>query len=125
MHGIPVIAAEKVAKEYGYDQVIIVARKVGFYESVTTYGKNTANCDVAARIGEFLKHQVFKWPQTDPLHMGLIDAIVTLADDVETVARDSYARSAGTFQDDWKAEDPNGYAAWKAVKDRLDAIRGW
>ncbi len=60
---IPISAAEKIAKIYGYDQVIIVARKIGDHEHVTTYGKDKANCDVAARIGDFLKHKIMGWPE--------------------------------------------------------------
>lgn len=65
---IPVSAAEKVAKQYGYDQVVIIARRVGeepdpHGEHVTTYGVNKAHCSVAARIGNFLKHKVMGWPE--------------------------------------------------------------
>lgn len=63
---IPISAAKYIAKAYGYDQVIIVARKVGatpsqIGECVTTYGKDKANCTVAANIGKFLKHKVMGW----------------------------------------------------------------
>lgn len=64
MRNIPVKAAEEISKEYGYDQVIIIARKVGDNgnEAVTTYGKDKDNCDVAARIGDFIKHKIMGWP---------------------------------------------------------------
>ena len=60
---IPISAAKRIADNYGYDQVIIVARKVGENgcEHVTTYGVDRANCDVAARIGDFLKYKVMGW----------------------------------------------------------------
>jgi acetylornithine/succinyldiaminopimelate/putrescine aminotransferase len=66
MKPIPISAAERIAKDYGYDQVIIVARKVGdepdqHGEHVTTYGVNTDHCAVAARAGDFLKHKVMGW----------------------------------------------------------------
>lgn len=63
MKPIPVDAARQVAESYGYDQVIIVARKVGDGggEHCTTYGRDKAHCDVAARCGEFLKHKVMGW----------------------------------------------------------------
>jgi hypothetical protein len=51
---IPIAAAKRIAEEFGYDQVVIVARKVGGSEHVTTYGVDKANCNVAARIGNFL-----------------------------------------------------------------------
>lgn len=40
---IPVSAGEHIAKKYGYDQVVIIARRVGSggVEHVTTYGMNT------------------------------------------------------------------------------------
>lgn len=62
---ISVSAGERIAKDYGYDQVVIVARKVGSAgaggEHVTTYGVDKANCDVAARIGDFLKFKIMGW----------------------------------------------------------------
>lgn len=62
MKPIPIVAAERVAKQYGYDQVIIIARKVGGGEHVTTYGRDAMNCDVAGRIGTFLKSKIMGWP---------------------------------------------------------------
>jgi hypothetical protein len=60
---IPVEAAELVAHKYGYDQVIIIARRVGRggVEQVTTYGKDKENCEVAAQVGDFLKFKVMGW----------------------------------------------------------------
>jgi hypothetical protein len=60
MKSIPVSTAQRIAKTYGYDQVIIIARKVGVEggEHCTTYGVDKANCDVAARCGDFLKFKV-------------------------------------------------------------------
>ena len=61
MKRIPIAAAEEISKKYGYDQVIIVARAVGAGEHVTTYGKDTINCAVAARVGNFLKYKIMGW----------------------------------------------------------------
>ena len=63
MKPIPIATASDVAERYGYDQIIIVARRVGDDggEHVTTYGRDKANCDVAARIGEYLKFKVMGW----------------------------------------------------------------
>lgn len=63
MKPIPISAAEKIAKTYGYDQVIVIARAVGDNggEHITTYGRNKVHCAVAARIGNFLKHTVMGW----------------------------------------------------------------
>lgn len=57
---IPISAAEKIAKAYGYDQVIIYARRCHTSpephgEHLTTYGRNKEHCSVAARIGDTLK----------------------------------------------------------------------
>jgi hypothetical protein len=54
---IPISAAREIARRFGYDQVIIVARKTGpnGNEHVTTYGRNAKHCSVAARIGEIFK----------------------------------------------------------------------
>ncbi len=63
MRRISIIAARKIAKDYGYDQVIIYARKIGddpdpHGEHLTTYGIDKT---LAARIGEHLKNDIFKW----------------------------------------------------------------
>jgi len=66
MKKIPIKAAQEIAEKYGYDQVIIYARKVGenpdpHGEHLTTYGINKQHCDVAAQIGNHLKYKVFGW----------------------------------------------------------------
>lgn len=66
MKRIPISAAERIAKEYGYDQVVIIARKVGEHpephgEHVTTYGINKEHCDSAAKQGVALK-KFMGWP---------------------------------------------------------------
>jgi hypothetical protein len=68
MHPIPIAAAAHIAKRYGYDQVIILARRVGeapqpYGEHCTTYGVDKANCDVAAQIGDYIKHRIMGWPE--------------------------------------------------------------
>jgi hypothetical protein len=74
-------AAEKIAKDYGYDQVIIIARRVGedpepYGEHLTTYGINKVHCDVAARTGSFIQHKIMGWPwpkqiAVEPLYRAL------------------------------------------------------
>lgn len=64
---IPVNAAKDIAERYGYDQVIVIARRVGestetHGEHVTTYGRNKEHCGVAARVGDFIKHGIMGWP---------------------------------------------------------------
>lgn len=65
MKPIPISAAKLIADQYGYDQVIIIARKVGDVEPngehVTTYGVNKEHCSVAAKVGDFLKYKVMGW----------------------------------------------------------------
>ena len=67
MKPIPISAAKLVADEFGYDQIVIIARKVGEGggEHVTTYGVNKANCDVAARMGDFFKFKLMGWPDNE------------------------------------------------------------
>ena len=64
---IPIQAAKHIAHQYGYDQVIIIARKVGEdgHEHVTTYGRDRENCSVAAHIGDYFKHSIMGWPRDD------------------------------------------------------------
>jgi len=63
---IPISAAKKIAKDFDYDQVIIIARKVGVdgNEHVTTYGVDKANCKVAAHCGDFIKYEIMKWQKS-------------------------------------------------------------
>ena len=61
MKPIPIIATRRIAEQYDYDQVVIVARKVNGGEHCTTYGVDKANCDVAARIGNFFKFNLMRW----------------------------------------------------------------
>ncbi len=65
---IPISAARHIAEDYGYDQVVIIARAVGpgGREHCTTYGVSKAHCDVAARMGNILKYRVMGWPPEEP-----------------------------------------------------------
>jgi hypothetical protein len=73
MKPIPISAAERIAKDYGYDQVVVIARKVGDEhndwkgggEHCTTYGIDKKHCDVAASIGNFLKFKVMNWTKEE------------------------------------------------------------
>lgn len=67
MKRIPISAAKRVAKDYGYDQVMIYARKVGEDggEHMTTYGVDKKNCAAMAKIGDFLKCKVMGWKRED------------------------------------------------------------
>lgn len=61
---IPISAAKDIAHKYDYDQIIVIGRNTttGF-EHVTTYGKTKAHCGAAAKIGDFLKYDIMKWPR--------------------------------------------------------------
>lgn len=75
MKRIPITAAEQIAKTYGYDQVMIYARKIdrpaGVGETaseairggehMTTYGVDKKNCDAMKRIGTYLQVQIMNW----------------------------------------------------------------
>ena len=62
---IPIGDAERIAKERGYHQIVVIGRKVGVGggEHVTTYGVDPVHCDVAGRIGDYLKRDFMKWPE--------------------------------------------------------------
>ncbi len=63
MRKIPIKAAKQIAENYDYDQVIVIARKVGKDggEHVTTYGINKEHCKISAKIGDFLKYKIMGW----------------------------------------------------------------
>jgi hypothetical protein len=57
---IPIAAAQRIAEAYGYDQVIIYARKVGDGPAprgawMTTYSVTPIHCDVSAPMGKTLQ----------------------------------------------------------------------
>ena len=57
---IPIAAARRIAEEYGYDQVVIYARKVDTPtatggEHMTTYGTTKAHCTVAGLMAKKLQ----------------------------------------------------------------------
>jgi hypothetical protein len=58
---IPIEAAKNISKKYNFDQIVIIGRRVGSHEAVTTYCKNKEHCDVAARIGNYLKFKIMNW----------------------------------------------------------------
>lgn len=67
---IPVGAAEGLARTYGYDQIVIIGRRVGaddepHGEHVTTYGVTQPNKEAAAKIGHFLKYQIMGWNRSE------------------------------------------------------------
>lgn len=70
MRRIPIAAGRWIAQKYGYDQVIIIGRRVGekpeiHGEHLTTYGRTREHCSAAAHIGDFLKHMVMGWTREE------------------------------------------------------------
>ncbi len=68
MAEIPIYAARRIAENYGYDQVAILARKTGegpdAGEHITTYGVSRVHCDVAALMGKRLR-VIAAWPSKE------------------------------------------------------------
>lgn len=62
---IPDSAARKIAKEFRYDQVVILGRKTGDggMEAVATYGVDAAHSEVAEAMGRFLKDKIMGWEE--------------------------------------------------------------
>lgn len=66
MKRIPIKAAKEIAERYGYDQVMVYARKVDTPtlkggEHMTTYGVTKKHCAAMAVIGSFLKIKIMGW----------------------------------------------------------------
>ena len=61
---LPISEARDIAERHGWDQVVVIARKVGDngYEHVITYGAGSAHCEAAARAGMAVKHHLMRWP---------------------------------------------------------------
>jgi hypothetical protein len=69
MKNIPISAAKELSEKYNLDQVVIIARRIDTdktagREFVTTYGKDRANCTVAATIGAFITDKIMKWEKS-------------------------------------------------------------
>lgn len=84
---IPISAAEEIAKRYGYDQIVVFARRISNPlppvnadtantdpgpegEHLTTYGVNPVHCSVAAAMGDVLK-AFMRWPEQDDYYTAL------------------------------------------------------
>lgn len=72
MKPIPIKAAKSIANTYGYDQIIIIGRRVGQApdpcgEHMTTYGVTPTHCSVIATAGHYLKEKVMNWFADNPV----------------------------------------------------------
>lgn len=65
MKRIPIRAAKAIAEEYGYDQVMIYARKAEEGEHMTTYGVNKEHCSAMARIASYLQREIMGWVKSN------------------------------------------------------------
>lgn len=94
---IPIKAAEAIAKKYGYDQVVVLARRVGEFpspsgEHITTYGIDKTHCEVAAMMGNTLK-RIAQWPSEqdvrdlNALYIDLVAGTFDYSDHDETSRR--------------------------------------
>jgi hypothetical protein len=68
MKEIPISKAKEISKDFGYDQVIIFARRCHdspepHGEHMTTYGRNQEHCEAVAKIADFLKYKIMGWNQ--------------------------------------------------------------
>jgi hypothetical protein len=98
MKHISIKAAKDIAERFGFDQVVIVARKVGGGEHVVSYGIDKANCDVAARIAYTLRHRLMSWP--------LMDDVVRKAERIALNFRFRRAKSLINNPELTKKDDP-------------------
>ena len=57
---IPVQAAREIAEDYGYDQVVIIGRKVGEngVDWHATYGRTKEHCRIADRMMRWLERMM-------------------------------------------------------------------
>jgi hypothetical protein len=92
MAPIPISAADRIAKEFGYDQVVIVARRVGEGggEHVTTYGVNQDHCSVAAKIGNFFKHELMRWPREPQASSAKLERLRAIINEWESLDKEDF-----------------------------------
>lgn len=104
---IPISAGKQIAETYGYDQVVIMARRCyttpePHGEHVTTYGRTIEHCRVAAMMGDKLK-QVAQWSGVDATTQKIADLeaiIAAQADEInnlkiEALEREEQLRDMG------------------------------
>lgn len=61
---IPIAAARRFGDEFGYDQVIVIARDhVSGRQHVTTWGATRQLCASAGEVATAIKEDVLGWPQ--------------------------------------------------------------
>lgn len=85
---IPISAAKRIADDYGYHQVVIMARVTGEVEGsdehITTYGINVQHCRVAAIMGDKLK-EIAQWSGVDETTQRIADLEARIAEQGEEI----------------------------------------
>jgi hypothetical protein len=61
---IPIKEAKRIAKLYGWDEVILIGQ-TGNKQHVTTFGKTIGDCFRAAMNGNLIKRNLFGWPEAE------------------------------------------------------------
>jgi hypothetical protein len=124
---IPISTGREIAEKYGYDQVVIIARKVGDGggEHCTTYGVNVANCAVAARIGEFVKHKLMKWPGDLGDFTEAQDAIPEIEKLLRKATPEPWSFQLAASSDDGVLVGPSGEVLRKADAKLMALVRNF
>lgn len=89
MVDIPIAAAKRIAEDYGYDQVVIMARRCHTTpephgEHVTTYGRTKDHCQVAAMMGDKFK-RIALWSDVDATTQRIADLEARIAEQDEEI----------------------------------------
>jgi hypothetical protein len=122
---IPIVAAETIGKAYHYDQVVIYARRVGddSIEWVTTWERNRAHCDVAARIGATICKGVVEPLETMGAEITRLTALVgTEAEREEIEDMAAVGRSLMAAIATATAEPAGLLAGWHPVQDPAEIV---
>lgn len=92
---IPLAAAKKIADDYGYHQVVIMARHTGTEpgaeEHITTYGVNVQHCRIAAIMGDKLK-EIAQWPGVDETTQKIADLEAKVAEQAAEIESMRHAK---------------------------------
>lgn len=100
---IPILAAKRIAKDYGYDQVIVYGRDTETgREHMTTYGTTKAKCDAVAKIASTMqKFMDWSGAEVGAFLRRIIPAVLRPG---------MYAGEQGDRTDDeWRAEAARSY----------------
>ncbi len=96
MVDIPISAAKRIAEDYGYDQVVIMARRCHTTpephgEHITTYGRTVEHCCIAAIMGDKLK-EIAQWSGVDETTQKIADLEVKVAEQAAEIESMRHAK---------------------------------